>query len=69
MTHPLNAQEIVKLAQRHVTNDSSKLAYEDAAQLLSMRLHASARVAALRSLKHSIGIFHPDYKLANMGVD
>lgn len=70
---PLTTQEIIELAELHVTKgamaSSAKLALADAKELLAEpnnfhnRDH-HARMRALCSLSYSVGIFHPDYRRA-----
>lgn len=45
-------------------NESAKLCLHDAETLLSLGYAASAKRRALDSLKHSVGVFHPAYRLA-----
>jgi hypothetical protein len=66
----MNIDQIIALAIQHEgTDDSAILAREDAQFLLTERQHVtSAYDRALTSLRHSVGVFHPDYKRAATGL-
>lgn len=57
---------IIRLAQKHVATaiqpESAKFLLADAHKLLALGDHISAANAAVKSLKYSVGIFHPDYE-------
>ena len=46
------------------TNDSAQLCVEDAIEFIMRGKDEVARRRAIDSLRHSIGILHPDYKRA-----
>jgi hypothetical protein len=62
----MNTQEIIVVAEKHMhINDSAKLCVQDAKWCLDREDDKHARERALRSLEHSVGVFHEDYKVAS----
>lgn len=59
---------IIKLAEKHIGKgpmiSSAELCLFDAKNLFSKGDFEFARKRALKSLCYSVGVFHPDYKLA-----
>jgi hypothetical protein len=56
---------ILTLADLHSdANSSAALCADEAHQWLAEGLEDQARQRALRSLAHSLGVFHPDYQWA-----
>lgn len=60
-TEGATLNQIIVLAQIHNSNSSSRLRLDDAWRLRERGQLADARRAALDSLRHSVGICHPDY--------
>lgn len=61
----MNANQTIILARKHVgTNSSARLCLSDAIRCYEDGLLDAAKNRALDSLKHSVGVFHPDYKAA-----
>lgn len=66
----MNTPQLVELAKKHVNNgaamqSSAKLCLDDALNLLELGgCEDVVRIRALKSLKYSVGIFHPDYQVA-----
>lgn len=61
----MNVNEVIDLARKHSTaNSSSLLCFQDAMNLFMMRMEDAAKKRAIKSLKHSVGIFHDDYRKA-----
>ncbi|BAU40154.1 hypothetical protein [Ralstonia phage RSP15] len=63
----MKVQDIIKLAEKHVKvtgNTSAAICLQDAKSMIERGFDNYARVRALDSLKHSVGVFHSDYKKA-----
>lgn len=59
--------EVINLAMKHAKesgNESALIRAKDAEWLEQNNAQGSAYCAAMQSLRHSIGIYHPDYKKA-----
>lgn len=61
----MTTAEIITVARAHIMagkpNGSAILCYNDAQALLAAGNTSDARARALKSLAHSVGVFHPDY--------
>jgi hypothetical protein len=58
----MNASDIIKLAEKHHTNNSSAwYCLSDARKCLERGEEEYAKKRALNSLLYSVGMFHPDY--------
>ncbi len=69
----MNTQQIVELAAKHLSTpcamkSSAELCYSDAVRMLANGELTAARMWALKSLDYSIGILHPDHRLAVGGA-
>lgn len=59
----MNTQQIIATAEKHAhMNDSAALCLRDAKWLEAFGDEGSAQRRALDSLRHSVGVFHADYK-------
>jgi len=63
----------INLASRHIQNDaamqsSAVLCLKDAVKLANSGDYKSAKIRALKSLRYSVGVFHPDYADALLTV-
>lgn len=63
----MNSYEVIQLAKKHVNNgapmqSSAQLCLKDAEELQAQGKYEAARNQAVRSLRYSVGAFHPDYK-------
>ena len=61
----MTTAEVILLAQKHSdsnNNDSAKICLTDAFELYNQGNLIDARTRAIKSLKYSIGILHPDFK-------
>lgn len=57
------ANKAIEIATKHAgENDSAKLCLEDAKECARTDRLSAAKARALTSLRHSVGIFHEDYK-------
>ena len=62
--------QIIELAKKNIDNgasmqSSAKLCLDDALNLLKLGgCEDVVRIRAIKSLKYSVGIFHPDYQAA-----
>ena len=69
----MNANQVIELAEKNIANaaliGSAKLCLQDAKDCLAKGDEGYAFNRALKSLQYSIGIFHPDYKAAQQGVE
>lgn len=64
-THPLSVFQVVGLAADHKdANSSAALCHEEAVKALADGRAVAAARWAVRSLEHSVGVFHPDWKAA-----
>lgn len=52
---------LAALTATHATNDSARLCFDDMAKMMEEGRPHYACNRALESLRHSIGILHPDY--------
>jgi hypothetical protein len=63
-----DAKETIRLARKHLgqgtMESSARLCLADAIKLYDNADYDTAHKRALKSLAYSVGIFHPDYKLA-----
>jgi hypothetical protein len=60
----LTASDAIALASKHThVNSSAQLRFADAVNLWMVGKEEQAKDAAIDSLAHSVGVFHPDYKL------
>lgn len=65
MKHLINSEKVLRLARKHLGNNSSARAcMKDSIAALNRGELDLAMRWALRSLAHSIGILHVDYKAA-----
>jgi len=65
MTKPLDIDQLMTLVFKHShANDSAQLCARDAVELILRGKDEDARDRAVDSLRHSVGVFHPDYKVA-----
>lgn len=62
--NPMNTNEVIILARKNATNDSARLCLSDAVELQAAGKLDDAKRRALDSLKHSVGVFHADFKRA-----
>ena len=65
----MNTQKRIALARKHyLDNEANKasaaICLSDAVALYDAGDYEAADVRAIKSLKYSVGIFHPDYKRA-----
>ncbi len=60
----MNTKEVLALARKHLSNDSSRLCLADAVALEEKGELEYAKARALKSLAYSVGVFHSDYKKA-----
>lgn len=60
----MNTNEAIILARKNATNDSARLCLTDAVNLQAAGKLEDAKRRALDSLKHSVGVFHADYRRA-----
>ena len=65
----MNTNQIIELAKKHVDNgaamqSSAKLCLDDALHSMRDGYIEDAQISAVKSLKYSVGIFHPDYEAA-----
>lgn len=68
----MKAAQVIELARKHVGNGapmqgSAELCLQDAESRLERGRYPEARNLALKALRYSVGIFHPDYKKAIEG--
>lgn len=63
------AMSAITAAARHCNNDngspraySAQLCYDDALRAFTARDYEHAFLRALRSLRYSVGVLHPDYQ-------
>lgn len=64
-----STKSIINLARKNMGNNgSARLCLKDAIDLEAEGNLAAAKKRALDSLKHSVGVFHPDYKKAAKGA-
>lgn len=70
---PYDAKETIRLARKHLgqgtMESSARLCLADAIVLYDHACYDDAHERALKSLKYSVGILHPDYQLAMGGQD
>jgi hypothetical protein len=69
----MNTTQVVELAAKHLLTpcamqSSAELCYSDAVRMLANGELIAARRWALKSLDYSIGILHPDHRLAVGGA-
>lgn len=65
MPYQTSTLKILKLAEKHIEeNDSALLCWQDANRCFDSGREQAAIKRALDSLKHSVGVFHSDYKVA-----
>jgi len=63
----MDANQVIELARQHMgKNSSARLALMDAMTLNDKGRCSDAKKRALDSLKHSVGIFHDDYRKASI---
>jgi hypothetical protein len=61
----MQATQVLELAEKHADNNASaRLCFDEAQRWNADGFTGHAKRAALRSLKHSVGVFHFDYKIA-----
>lgn len=64
----MNNDSVLILARKHVGNSpmlsSARVCLNDAIELMNDGDYTAARKRAVDSIKHSIGVFHPDYRKA-----
>ena len=65
----MNLERILVLAKnnanvRALDEASAKLCLDVAVSLYAQGMYGYARARALKSLQHSVGVFHPDYAKA-----
>lgn len=69
----LSTEEVIGMATRRCINDkgetSAKFCLHEAVKLLHDGDSDSARRWAIRSLQHSVGIFHADYTNATIATE
>lgn len=71
-TTPLTLDQIICLARKHVTDDdiamrsSAVLCLSDAVLERCYEHYPEARRRAVKSLAYSVGMFHEDYKAAQV---
>ena len=65
----MKTEQIIEAAKKYAEstgNSSAFLRYQDSLHLMERNLVEYARKAAVDSLAHSVGIFHPVYRRANL---
>lgn len=60
----MNISQILELARKHINNSSSVFCMKDADKAVERGDFKAARMWALNSMEYSVGVFHPDYKIA-----
>lgn len=63
----MNSYEVIQLAKKHANNgapmqSSAQLCLKEAIDLQQQGKYEAARNLAVKSLRYSVGVFHPDYK-------
>lgn len=56
------AEQTIRTARKHLANNSARLCLSDAIYNYDKGDYASAYRRALKSIAHSVGVFHPDYQ-------
>lgn len=61
-----NAKALIEIAAKHAkVNESATLCLDDAKECLKREQFSAVKGRVLHSLRHSVGIFHADYKSAS----
>ena len=65
----MDTQQVIAIAEKYSSyNDSAKLCLRDAKWCLDKGDYVHAKSRALKSLAHSVGVFHEDYKAVSAAI-